>query len=78
MATEITSELSSFHQFVGEQLEDGQTQLSPEQALVLWRERFDTIESIRRGLTDIDCGRTKSRDEFVKDFEKRHNISDDS
>ncbi|HVC95315.1 MAG TPA: hypothetical protein VND64_16585 [Pirellulales bacterium] len=37
MSTEIASELSSFHRFIAERLDQGETDLSPEQALDIWR-----------------------------------------
>jgi predicted transcriptional regulator len=59
MSTTTQSELQSFHEFVGRQLSNGGSNLSPEDALLLWRERQETIASIQRGLDDVDAGRVK-------------------
>lgn len=70
-----TSPLERFHRFVGEQLHSGAAvSLSPEEAVVLWRERQETIEAVREGLSDVEAGRTKPLDEFLRDFASRHRI----
>ena len=73
---EASSPLENFHQFIGEQLRCNQSaSISPEEALVLWREREETIEAIREGLEDVKSGRVKPLDEFLRDFENRHRIA---
>ena len=70
-----TSVLENFHRFIGEKLRsDDGTQISPVQALALWRERQETVEAIREGLADIEASRTKPLDEFLADFQIRHGI----
>ena len=66
MAVELRNNLESFHQFVGEQLENGGATLSPEQVLAMWRERLETIESVRRGLEDVEAGRTKPAEQVIE------------
>ena len=67
--------LQSFHQFLVKQLESDSAELmSPEQALALWREEQDSITAIREGIADADAGRTKSLDEFDRDFRQRHGL----
>lgn len=76
MSIHKPSPLENFHQFVGEQLRSDQAaHISPEEALVLWRERQETIEAIREGLDDVGSGRVKPLDEFLRDFENRHRIA---
>jgi predicted transcriptional regulator len=71
-----TSVLEDFHRFIGEQLQsDEAAQMSPEQALAIWRERQETLEAIREGLADVEAGRTKPLDEFLADFQARHGIT---
>jgi len=73
-----TSILEDFHRFIGEQLRaDEAAQMSPEQALSLRRERQQTVEAIREGLADVAAGRTKPLDEFLADFQAKHQIPDD-
>lgn len=74
MVVEAKNDLASFQEFVAEQLTNGDAQLTPEQALALWRERLDTIEAVRKGIEAVDAGRTKPLDEFARDFCSRHNI----
>lgn len=76
MSVHESSPLESFHQFVAERLRSDQgASISPEEALVLWRERQETTEAIREGLDDVESGRIKPLDEFLRDFENRHRIA---
>lgn len=76
MSIHQASPLENFPQFVGEQLHSGRSaEISPEEALVLWRERQETVEAIREGLDDIEAGRIKPLDEFVREIEVRHRIA---
>lgn len=68
MSTATKDELRSFHEFVGRQLDNGGAHLTPEEVLSLWRERVATIESVRRGLVDIEAGRTRPADEVLDEL----------
>jgi hypothetical protein len=59
MPTTSQTELQSFHEFVGRQFSNGGSNLSPEQVLLLWRERQETIAAIQRGFDDLEAGRVK-------------------
>lgn len=75
MPSPPTSTLESFHQFVGQQLASATSEpMSPEQALALWRQRQDDLAAIREGLADVKAGRTKSLEEFDRDFRLRHGL----
>lgn len=74
MSIHEASALENFHQFIGEQLRSNGADISPEEAVVLWRERQQTLEAIREGLEDVESGRVKPLDEFLRDFESRHRI----
>ena len=80
MATHET-ELADFSRFLTEQLSSGETDITPEQALELWRtiqrEREDANEGIRRGLEDVRAGRGDPLDQYVSGFKKANNITDD-
>jgi len=78
MSVEPDSDLASFHRFVAQQLEEGDSHLTPEEVLARWRERADTIEAVREGIDAVDAGRTQPLDTFAEDFQRRHGISDDS
>ena len=69
MAVESKNDLESFHRFVEEQLNNGGARLSPEQVLAMWRERLETIESIRRGIEDVEAGRTRPAVRFSNEAE---------
>ncbi len=76
MSTSETHTLEDFHRFIGEQLQsDAATQMTPEQALALWRERQECVEAIQEGLADVEAGRTRPLDQFLADFEARHGIA---
>lgn len=69
------SSLAGFHRFIGEQLHsDGGASLSPERALVMWRDRQETIEAIREGLDDLEARRTKPVEQFRREFADRHRL----
>lgn len=75
MSVHEASPLENFHNFLGEQLRSSRSaSISPEEALLLWRERQETIEAIREGLDDVESGRVKLLDEFLREFENRHRI----
>jgi predicted transcriptional regulator len=64
--------LESFHRFVGRRLEIASaTPLTPEEALVLWREEQETLSAIREGLDDVEAGRTKSLSEFEREIRQK-------
>ena len=69
------SPLESFHRFLGEQLQsDPSLELTPEQALAIWRERQGAIEAIQEGLANVAAGETKPVESFLADFEARHGV----
>jgi hypothetical protein len=68
MSTTVKDDLRSFHEFVGRQLDNGGADLTPEQVLTLWRERLEVIESVRRGLEDVEAGRTRPADEVLAEL----------
>ena len=76
MSVEQTNkDLKSFHQFVGEQIAKG-AQLAPDEVLAMWRQHADSLNAIREGLEAANAGRTKPLVEFVRNFERRHNIAE--
>ena len=52
-----SKELSKFHEFVGEQLNNCEFNITPEEVLDRWREHKETIASIQGGLDDVEAGR---------------------
>lgn len=76
-----SSELTTFHQFVGRQLADG-VDWTPEQCLRAWRaeqlgskELEDSVASVRRALEQAEHGEGKSLTDFDRDFRARHRMS---
>jgi hypothetical protein len=58
-----STELALFHQFIGDQLANGGTNLSPEEVLNLWRDAHPTaedfeesVEALREALEELDAG----------------------
>lgn len=82
MSTDTNPELVSFHQFISEQLSAGPPDLSPEEALEVWRlqnrtpEEYATdVQAIREALADMDAGDTGTPVEvFLEEFRKRHKL----
>ncbi|HVU89410.1 MAG TPA: hypothetical protein VHD36_18930 [Pirellulales bacterium] len=82
MAIDPISELTRFQHFLEETLKTGH-ELSPEEALDLWREanpivdEFDeTVGALRQALSDMqggDAGRPLA--EFDFEFRRRHGLS---
>ena len=78
MASQHDSELAQFHDFVGQQL-TGSPQLTPEEALDLWRASHpqgddyeETILALRESLADLEAGnRGQPADEFFRELRKR-------
>lgn len=66
MATDANADLAHFADFVRARLASGENALSPEQALAQWRERQETIAAVRRGLDDVEHGRTRPADEVLE------------
>jgi len=75
MKTEELTLLQNFHQFVARQLQREETAvMSPEQMVVLWRAEQESMAGLRDALADVEAGRTKTLDEFDRDFRKRHGL----
>jgi len=81
MTTERRDDLKSFHEFVGEQLANGGSSLTPTEALDLWElqnpsedEEQETVEAIRRGLADVEAGRVMPAREALAELRRKHNL----
>lgn len=74
MASLHPTTLESFHQFLGRQLaSDAADQMTPEQALILWREREAAVAAIREGLADVEAGRVRPADEVLAELRAESN-----
>jgi hypothetical protein len=60
MATESTSEIRAFHQFVGLFLDVEKGKPSPEELVKLWRaneiEQSDAVHALREAIEDMEAG----------------------
>lgn len=75
MSASSPAPLQSFHDFVAGYLATASAEsISPEDAILLWRAREQSIAELREGLDDIEAGRTKSLEEFDRDFLARHRL----
>ena len=76
-----TSELRQFYEFLGQQLRTGSAELSPEEALDVWRMQHHPSEdllAIQEALDDMERGDTGIPfEEFDREFRARHGISND-
>jgi hypothetical protein len=74
--------LREFHRFLGEKLNHGRIDWSPEEAVKEWRRlqpdsqaSADEVAAIQEALTDMANGdRGIPFEEFDHDFRKRHNL----
>ncbi len=82
MATGTQDELSNFHAFLSRKLASGATQLSPEEALDLWRvehpdadDYSGNVAALREALADMEAGdQGLPLDQFDRKFRQRHSI----
>lgn len=73
----VTS-LERFYQFVGSKIHtEGDSDLSPEDVLRLWREREATLAAIREGLSEVASGETIPLEDYEREFRKRHGLGDE-
>ena len=82
MNTQTPRELREFHDFVGEKLSNGGTDLSPEEVLDQFRvlhpgpnELMESVSAVRQALTDMAAGdRGRPVDDVLTDLRTRHNL----
>lgn len=80
--TKVTGDLASFHQFIGERLKEGDFDLSPEEALDIWRSEHplpedfeETVEALREALEDMDAGDVGiPAEQFFREFREAHGL----
>ncbi len=83
MATDRSNDLRAFRQYIDEQLTNGGSEMSLDDALLSWEvenqtdeEREDTLQAIREGLADVEAGRTRPAEDVIRDLCRRHNLPD--
>ena len=82
MATGTQGELPSFHDFLSQKLTSDAAQLSPEEALDLWREEHptadnysDNVAAVKEALVDMEAGdHGLPLEQFDRKFRQRHSI----
>jgi hypothetical protein len=82
MSSNAEGELASFHSFVAIKLSENNTDLSPEEALDLWRDehprtddRDDATAALKEALDSIAAGDNGIPfEEFEREFRERHGI----
>ncbi len=82
MSSIESNELASFHSFVSDQLRVGRGNVSPEEALDLWRAQHPAPDSedeetlaVREALEDMRRGDTGlAIDQFDHEFRSRHGL----
>jgi hypothetical protein len=78
----VMSDLAQFYDFIGSRLNQGAGDLTPEEALELWRAEHpgpgdfeDSVAAIQEALDDIGAGdKGRPFEEFDRDFRARHQI----
>jgi hypothetical protein len=82
MSSNIDNELASFHHFVAVKLSENNADLSPEEALELWREEHphaevidDATEALKATFAAIAAGDNGMPfEEFEREFRKKHGL----
>jgi hypothetical protein len=82
MSIDSSAELTNFHRFISERIVSGDTDLSPEEALDLWRaenpashEQGETVAAVREALAAYQAGdRGVPLAQFDREFRERHNL----
>ncbi|MCZ6794554.1 MAG: hypothetical protein O7J95_13170 [Planctomycetota bacterium] len=79
MSAQSPTELETFQQFLSEHLASGDTGLSPEELVRLWRARQDeyaeAVEAVREGVADMEAGRTRPLEDAAEEIRRRHGYS---
>lgn len=82
MRHESTNELLLFRDFIDKRLNNGSSDLSPEEALDIWRETHpeadeaeDTVTAIQEALDDMANGdRGRSADELIAEIRSQYRL----
>ena len=81
MATQVASELERFHQFIAHKLSNGESDLSPEEALDEWRalnptpeELAANVAALQRALAQADRGEGIPLDECIEQLRRKYNL----
>jgi hypothetical protein len=82
MSGDVESELASFHRFVADALQHGRGDVSPEEAIDLWRSQCpaesdfeETVSAVQEALQDMENGdRGVAFEQFDRDFRQRHKL----
>lgn len=82
MSSVAGNELASFHSFVSEQLRQGRGDVSPEEALDLWRSQHpspdladDELAAVQEALDDMRAGdQDLPLNQFDHEFRSRHGL----
>lgn len=69
MFTPHTNPLENFHRFVGLQLASTTSKpMSPEQVLLMWRERQRSLVAIQEGLADVEARCPRPADQVLREL----------
>jgi hypothetical protein len=81
MPIERANDLRAFKEFIDQQLANGGSDWTLDEALVYWeaenqsgQEREETLKAIQQGLADVDAGRTRPFEEFDREFRSKHGL----
>jgi hypothetical protein len=75
MPTDRYNDLPAFKEFVDGKLSNGGANLTVDEVVALWEienhteeECEETLEAIRRGLSDLEAGRTRPIEDFLREM----------
>ena len=78
----ISEQLESFHQFARSRIREGGDSLSLDDLYTQWRnenlsqeELTESLDALRRGISDYESGRSSPAEEVFQDLAKRYGAS---
>ena len=67
-------QLEDFHRFASEKVKDGDTELTIEELLRLWRmesDRLDSVNAIKKGIAEVEAGRVHTLEDVDAEIRRR-------
>ncbi len=67
-------QLEDFHRFASEKVKNGETELTIEELLRLWRmesDRLESVNAIKRGIAEVEAGRVHTLEDVDAEIRRR-------
>ena len=83
MSVERYNDLVAFRGFIDQKLSDGGGNLTPDEVLAEWEftnqsdhDRAETLNAVRKGIEDIEAGRSRPARDVMVDLCRKYNLAD--